>query len=465
MLIYFCISLFLCFLFLGGTALATARLLLKQRAWPALWFVTILCCVISALTTTLMLAKPSLNLSRSFNVPLHRISLQGFELKPARGNESTARSYVDVETAVSGIYLVGVGFFFFRLLNGRRRARTIVNAAEQIGRVNNINVCLTDENVAPFVVSSVNNPKSHHIVVPKKLYSTLSRDEVLFILEHEVQHVKHADDLVGLGLRALVSISWFVPVAHLLAKRWERDIELRCDSLVMDGSSHVRRSSYANTVLKALQLSATRVRQYPVASFSTNHFRNEKMRIKSIVHGDIKTFKGVAPKLIVVTCMTTIGFATSALLSAAPDKAGKPLQHLMGEQQQLILSGRLTSFFGPAKDPFNNGRYRDHKGVDIAAPIGTPIYAPADGVVLAATDLYENKPNYGKVVVIETDNGVQTLFAHLNDIKVIEGQSIRLGDTLGTVGNTGKSTGPHLHLETIAGSKHVNPFKIWRLAN
>lgn len=95
-----------------------------------------------------------------------------------------------------------------------------------------------------------------------------------------------------------------------------------------------------------------------------------------------------------------------------------------------------------------------HNGVDIAAPVGTPVWAAADGKVIVARSGGWNG-GYGSYVVISHSNGTQTLYAHLSRVDVTVGQSVTKGKTIGAMGNTGKSTGPHLHFEVRGGK---NPF-------
>lgn len=118
------------------------------------------------------------------------------------------------------------------------------------------------------------------------------------------------------------------------------------------------------------------------------------------------------------------------------------------------VNGRLMGGYGQRSDPFS-GEGAMHTGLDISAPIGTPVHATADGVVsLAARD-----GGYGRLVVVDHGNGYKTFYAHLSRMDVIEGQEIRRGDTLGAVGNTGRSTGPHLHYEVRLHSTPLNPYR------
>jgi murein DD-endopeptidase MepM/ murein hydrolase activator NlpD len=108
--------------------------------------------------------------------------------------------------------------------------------------------------------------------------------------------------------------------------------------------------------------------------------------------------------------------------------------------------------------PISGGRksqgIHGHNGVDLAASIGTPVYAAADGrVIVAKMGGYNG--GYGNMIIITHDKGIQTVYGHLNSIYITTGQTVTQGQTIGELGNTGKSTGPHLHFE-VRGAK--NPF-------
>jgi hypothetical protein len=117
-----------------------------------------------------------------------------------------------------------------------------------------------------------------------------------------------------------------------------------------------------------------------------------------------------------------------------------------------VDGGRLSSYFGKRHDPYT-GKIVPHLGVDISANRGTRVYAPADGVVI------QSKPQYGlgKVVTIDHGYGFRTVYGHLNSIAVLPGQKVKRGDLIAFVGNTGRSTGPHLHYEVHVNGNPVNP--------
>ena len=98
--------------------------------------------------------------------------------------------------------------------------------------------------------------------------------------------------------------------------------------------------------------------------------------------------------------------------------------------------------------------YKFHEGLDFAAPTGADIYATGDGKVIKAE---YSGGGYGKMVLVDHGFGYQTLYAHMNSIGVVLGSEVKRGQVIGTVGNTGDSTGPHLHYEVHKNGRHVNP--------
>ena len=121
------------------------------------------------------------------------------------------------------------------------------------------------------------------------------------------------------------------------------------------------------------------------------------------------------------------------------------------------VDGRLMSPFGGRADPFS-GEGAMHTGVDLEAHFGTAVRATADGIVMHA----EWFGSYGKVVVVDHGNGVQTLYAHLSRFDVIPGQEIRRGEVVGRSGGTGRVTSPHLHYEVRLRGTPVNPYPYLR---
>lgn len=138
------------------------------------------------------------------------------------------------------------------------------------------------------------------------------------------------------------------------------------------------------------------------------------------------------------------------------------IQGILNDQRSLLaakpsgwpVKGWVTSSFGMRRDPFN-GRRKMHEGYDIAARTGTPVIATADGIVSSV----RTEAGYGKMVTIDHGYGYRTIYSHNSKHYVKVGQRVRRGDRVAAVGNTGRSTGSHVHYEIRLNGVPVNPKK------
>lgn len=121
------------------------------------------------------------------------------------------------------------------------------------------------------------------------------------------------------------------------------------------------------------------------------------------------------------------------------------------------VQGRLGSSFGQREDPIN-GEGAFHSGIDIEAPMGTPVRAAGDGDVTGLN----LGAGYGRQVVLNHGHGLETVYGHLSAVAVVPGQHVSRGDVIGYVGMTGRATGPHLHYEVRVSNVPVNPHKYLR---
>lgn len=156
--------------------------------------------------------------------------------------------------------------------------------------------------------------------------------------------------------------------------------------------------------------------------------------------GDIALFNGVLPEAVFAggeEILVPDGEITVAKAPAA----------------KVVPKASAVSMFRPVNGVRTQGIH-GHNGVDIAAPIGRSVYSALSGTVITAKASGYNG-GYGNLVIIKHANGVSTVYAHLNDVYVYNGQKVDRGEQIGTVGNTGRSTGPHLHFE-VRGAR--NPF-------
>jgi murein DD-endopeptidase MepM/ murein hydrolase activator NlpD len=123
----------------------------------------------------------------------------------------------------------------------------------------------------------------------------------------------------------------------------------------------------------------------------------------------------------------------------------------------MPVNGRVGSSFGGRLDPFT-GESETHPGLDIVAPFGSAVKAPADGVVV----FRERRSDYGNLLILEHPNGLTTRYAHLRGFAVRFGQTVQKGDIIGYVGTTGRTTAPHLHYEVRLNDRPQNPLRYIR---
>lgn len=157
--------------------------------------------------------------------------------------------------------------------------------------------------------------------------------------------------------------------------------------------------------------------------------------------------------------LTPLAFST---MGGQPDPDAARANEILNAMDRINLY-RIAAERAPFEMPVKNGfRFtsgfgmrwgRMHNGTDFAAPVGTPIYAPADGTVTFAGW----SSGYGRLVKIQHEFGIETRYAHQNRIRVEVGQRVSRGDHIGDIGNSGRSTGPHLHYEVRVGGRPVNP--------
>ena len=119
-----------------------------------------------------------------------------------------------------------------------------------------------------------------------------------------------------------------------------------------------------------------------------------------------------------------------------------------------LTNGVLTSPFGERTDPFDSSAVTMHYGVDIAAPEGTPLHALMTGKVVTVG---YSESGYGHYCLIETEDSHQYLYAHCSEIFVIEGENVEVGVVIAAVGNTGRSTGSHVHIEWRENGQPIDP--------
>lgn len=195
--------------------------------------------------------------------------------------------------------------------------------------------------------------------------------------------------------------------------------------------------------------------------YVTYYTRNEALHAgqKKTVSNGVNGSKKVQYKVIVTDGELVSKNAVKETVVKQPKNAkiqiGSAITGGLGSNLGLIfpVEGYITSEFGGRPDPFT-GADSKHKGLDIGAVKGTPIYAASGGKVIQSS----NKNNgYGNCVIIEHSSGFKTLYAHCSELLVKEGEIVTAGQLIAKVGSTGRSTGPHLHYGMMVNGTYVDP--------
>jgi len=360
------------------------------------------------------------------------------------------------------IYLFGFVYMLKELLNQIKLVNSIIKNAKSLDNqlelkfnyleklINlenkyNIKVHITPMTISPFVYQW----RKKYLILPSSLFNekNLTKDQVDLIVEHELNHLNSHDQIMVMMSHILICVMWFNPFVRYFRKNLNWAIEAHCDREVLKQKPHLRKI-YAQTMLQILRQSATKTSNHMVAAFSTKTHRSLTMRINNIMkplHPEVKLNR--KKKKLWATAFT-IGlamFITQPQSFAASDDNKITMVN-------PVKQAKVTSKYGA-----NNKFHQFHKGIDLGAKINTPIVATGNGVVRVSTDLLENRKNYGTLIIIDHDDGFHSVYAHLNSRNVVAGDKVEAGQLIGYVGETGKASGPHLHLELLKDNKHVNP--------
>ncbi len=283
------------------------------------------------------------------------------------------------------------------------------------------------------------------------------------VIAHEMAHVARFDAL-WLWLQHLVqAVYFFHPLVWIGGARLDQEREKLCDATVV-AAGRLAARNYVGGLLNVLRLDL----QGAGAPTMTARKRRIGMRIQNILDRDGGSRPQFAAALVVAFVVgvfvlplagnpvdaSPIGKVGSAGAVAEPGEEAEPVDI---ELVNPLPGGRITRSWGSGHlDPFT-GKEVFHRGIDLAAKSGTPIYVSAAGLVVVATDEYEPQPGAGTVVIVDHGNGVSTYYGHLASFEVEEGQEVSRGDAIARVGSTGKSTGPHLHFEVRSNDETLDP--------
>lgn len=285
------------------------------------------------------------------------------------------------------------------------------------------------------------------LVLPQN-FSSFPPTERLLLLQHELCHAKRFDPQQLLLWRLLVLLFWFNPVLAKLEAAFGRAIEFTVDRQVLAQQPELA-LTYGKAMLSSLkyqqvegQLSAG----FTQLRLDEQFYRQRLLQLfQPAAPGSSKQRSALLVAILFVTAMAYLLLALFKSQHSAPERWQWPLERV-----------QINSGYG-VKSAIR--QYRPHLGLDLDGNRGDAISAAAAGRVLIA-DNSSLHANFGNVVLLDHGGGYQTLYAHLDKIQLRAGDYIAAGTQLGTVGSSGKTTGPHLHFELLHFGQAQNPLAL-----
>ncbi len=359
---------------------------------------------------------------------------------------------------LAAVWAVGVLVLAVRALWGYRRLARTVATACKTGDGCYSGACVP----APFTLG-IFRPR---IYLPAALTGEARRA----VLLHEQTHLRRHDPQVKPLFYAVVCLHWFNPLAWLAFRQLEREMESACDEAAVRNCDAAARNAYCESILQY----ALQGRMAPGSlAFGQG---SVKTRIVHLLH-----YRRIGAGALVV-CAAAVGLSVTACMmqpqveEATPETAettqAEPAPQPTATPEQAVTFTANTAGLPNLDDPENSPRFLcpvdytyisrymgiGHRGDDLSAEKGTPVYAAQDGVVTYADFHY----SYGYCVILDHGTGLDgnrwsTLYAHMDDYTVANGQVVKAGEVIGHVGSTGTATGNHLHFEVFLNGGVTQP--------
>ena len=286
---------------------------------------------------------------------------------------------------------------------------------------------------------------SSFVLLPRGLSDAMTEQELRMVITHERAHLSRRDPFYFFVLALIDVVFWGYPPMRMQTRRCRLAAEIACDEAACAGKAQDRKA-YATLIIKALQHATGKSVPHAPAVFSPRTQGEFTMRLEHVMKPQ-KQPQRFSRRML-------ISLAAGALLPLAS------LQWAMAESAASVAftfnpvpRGKVTSGFGPRRDPFS-GEMREHHGTDIGAPKGSAVIAPAAGIV---SRVRPSNEGFGNLLEITHADGVVTRYGQLERFLVEMGDDVEAGQKIATVGSSGRSTGPHLHLEIYVDGEMRDP--------
>lgn len=354
---------------------------------------------------------------------------------------STKPLILDLNFWLILFYTLGICLVLGRLINNLISIFKIIKANEVI-RHGDLNLVCLKEVQSPYSFFN------YVFLNP----SILSKTQNKQILLHESIHSKQLHSIDLLIIELVKSIFWFNPIIYL----FKRDL-LEVHEYCADRACVKKEQNKIDYQQCLLQHVESKMNLNLTSAFNSSLTLK---RIKMIKKSNTSVLAHL--KLIFIIPVLIISMLSFDYTELKPNNSEAEV--LVTESNYMVpikpsAEVRVTSTYGKRMHPIKK-KMLFHKGIDIAAPKGTPIYAIADGLVKKRQDKHVEGKAYGRFLIIEHEKGVASLYSQMNSYAVKLGEKVNRGDIIGYVGTSGISTGPHLHFEIKKNGKNIDPAEL-----
>ena len=317
------------------------------------------------------------------------------------------------------------------------------------------------EKLTLLKTSAVTSPVLTGIIKPVLFLPDreLSEADLKNIMLHECTHITRHDIAIKWLCVIAKSVHWFNPVVFLLCKRLGAECEISCDIEATSSLDKAQRSRYCATILSLI--SSKNKSLSPTLCMGDTK-KNLERRFRAIMEENKKSKKIAIISAAATVILLLCAFTASAIIGGSAEKKIEPIAVLTkddtAETEKRSFEFDTTEIHKQGAKISAAFDKEKHPAVDYIIAKGTAVTSPVDGTVTKA----EYAPDNGNHIEITLHDGTsKVLFAHLEKMFVSEGDEINIGDSIGTIGATGRATGPHLHVEYFENGEVKNPVEIF----
>ncbi|MBD3384021.1 peptidoglycan DD-metalloendopeptidase family protein [candidate division KSB1 bacterium] len=317
-----------------------------------------------------------------------------------------------------------------------------------------IRVVTSNDLAVPFTLGTLRPV----IYVPAALLRQERGSLIRSVLAHEVAHISRFDD-IKLKLQGMIQVFYFFHPLVWISNRYLRQArECYCDQLVVY-KNLVGPDQYGRHLLDVLKLDSGYEQPVNPLPALGRYGHQIRRRLKNL-KGEMQMKRHsmvIATGVLILLGFILLPMSGRTASDAQQEAADQSMKEISSapEFSCPLKSGRVSDGYGRRLHPIYKKMIL-HRGIDIAAEKGTPVYAAADGVV-DTTVINGAKDGAGKYIIVHHSDGYSTVYTQLDRIDVIKGQTITAGEAIAAVGSSGLSTGPHLHFELRLAGKAIDP--------